>query len=103
MKTLNKGSCKVWQCCTIANNDYEKWQLDLCLIHLIDFMKWFIKDQKINAAFSKFCEIWEHFKDSNQIKTKNKIRKKIQEIQVYFDQQKKLASEYKNNNKFIKR
>lgn len=49
---------------------------------------------KINAVFNKFCELWENFKNTNHIKAKNKIRKRIWQTQVYFDQQKHLANEF---------
>lgn len=80
--------CKVLKCQNVANNTYEKWQMDLCLLHLIDFMKWFIKDEKIIAVFSKFCEIWEQLENNNQLKTKKRIKKKLRQLEIYFAKQK---------------
>lgn len=71
-----KEFCRVPKCFNVSNNFYEKWQLDLCILHLIEFIRWFKKDEKINIVFNKFCDKWEMLKDSNQNKNKQKVKKK---------------------------
>lgn len=103
MKRLKSKTelCRVSECQNHANNTYKKWQLDLCLIHLIEFIKWFIKNEKIIATFDRFCEKSEFFKNSSNNKAKKKIRQKIAEIQIYFENQRGAAVKFKQGEKIM--
>ncbi|WP_308149660.1 hypothetical protein [Spiroplasma sp. AdecLV25b] len=89
-----KVMCRAPDCFNISNNSLEKWQLDLCTIHLIEFMRWIKKDEKIRDVFYRFCEKWELIKNSNNVEEKKKIKQKINELQVYFQNQEKLGIEF---------
>lgn len=83
--------CTVSKCNNHVTNSLEKWQMNLCVFHLIEFIKWYYKDKKINVILDKFYLKWYEIKNTNQYKAKKKIWKKIQELELYFDNQWKLA------------
>lgn len=66
---------RILECFNVINNSYEKWQMNLCIFHLIEFIKLFNKDEKINAVFDRFYVRWEVVKDTNQHKVKKRIWK----------------------------
>lgn len=101
MKKNQTELCRVSECQNAVNNTYEKWQLDLCILHLAEFMKWFAKNEKIIAIFDKFCEKWESLKNSNDDKTKKKIKQKIAELEIYFENQRKTAIKFEKGEKIM--
>lgn len=98
-KRKNKQEfCRILKCFNFVNNSYKKWEMDLCTFHLIEFIKWFNRDEKINAVFDKFYVKWEIIKNTNQHKVKKRIWKKIKELEIYFQKQKKIGIEFEKNN-----
>lgn len=101
MKINQTELCRISGCQNPINNTYEKWQLNLCILHLAEFMKWFIKNEKIIAVFDKFCEKWEIIKNSNNDKAKKKIKAKIAEFQIYFENQRRAGNKFQKGEKIM--